>query len=370
MVSLDALTNLIENVASKRSSDELTRLIEKAASSYYLRRIALAVFVLWATITLAFIIFRLLPSGPGEILRQRLVRQAQQGGRAVNMERINRLVELYTGTRPDRPLHLDYYYYMRDIILYQDFGRSIWHNEPVFDILFEKMPWSVFLSIYGLAIGRITGILLGAAMAYKEGSMFDSSLTVFTIVNRGIPYIFVAIFGLVIFGYNLGWFPTGGRANPNTVPGLNWPYITGLINHAFLPITTGIVASFGGGLAFRGNAIREMGEGYVKLAHLRGVAGGRIAIRYIGRNAFLPAYTSIMMAIPAIFSSSIIIETIFQYPAVGFATFGALTQRDYPLLMGAFIFLTFLTILGLLIADLTYPIIDPRAKTGGEREAF
>jgi len=352
------------------SREKITNLVSKVVSNYYVRRIGLAVFVLWAAITLAYVLFRLLPSGPGEIMRQRLIRQAQQGGRSVNMERINRLVEIYTGTRPDRPLHLDYFYYMRGIILYQDFGRSIWHNEPVFDILFEKMPWSVFLSIYGLAIGRITGILLGAGMAYKEGSAFDTGLTAFTIVNRGIPYIFVAIFGLVIFGFNLGWFPTGGRVDPNTTPGLNWPYIEGLIMHAFLPITTGIVAGFGGGLAFRGNAIREMGKEYVKLAHLRGVAGGRIAIRYVGRNAFLPAYTAIMMAIPAIFSSSIIIETIFQYPAVGFATFGALTQRDYPLLMGAFIFLTTLTILGLLIADLTYPIIDPRAKSGGEREAF
>lgn len=340
------------------------------ATRYFVKRIGMAVLVLFVAITFAFILFRLLPGSPTLAIKRQLIEMAQQSGRTVNMERINRQVEVITGVNPDKPLLQAYFEYMYGIIVHQDFGQSIWLREPVFPYLFEKVPWSIFLSVYGLAGGRTIGILLGAGMAYKEGSRFDSGLTIFTIVNRGIPYYFVAIIGLVVFGYILGWFPTAGRAPPDVTAGLNIPFMLGLAEYGFLPITTGIVAGFGGGLAFRGNCVREMGKEYIHLAHLRGVTGPRIAIRYVGRNAILPIYTGLVMGIAGIFGSGIIIETIFTYPAVGYATFRALTQRDYPLLMAAFIFFTTLTVIGILIADLTYGFIDPRVKGGGERESY
>ena len=338
--------------------------------SYYARRIGMAVLVLFLSVTFAFFVFRLMPGSPTEALEQELIKRAQKSGGQVNRQRIERLVSTLTGVDPDKPVHIAYYEYVRDIVLYQDFGRSIWKGEPVFKYLIEKVPWSIFLSIYGLTVGRTIGIILGAMMAYKEGTKFDSGLTLFTILNRGVPYYFVAIIALVIFAFNLGWFPTSGRVNPDTVPGLNYPFIAGLVHHAALPVLTTIIAGFGGGLAFRGNSVREMGKPYIKLAHLRGISGGRIAVRYVGRNAILPIYTSIVMGIGALFGSSIIIEQIFTYPAMGYATYNALIQRDYPLLMGAFIFFTTMTVIGVLIADLTYSIIDPRVNTGDDREAF
>jgi peptide/nickel transport system permease protein len=337
---------------------------------YYAQRIGQAFLVLFIAVTLSFVLFRLLPGGPTDIIRQRLIEQAQQSGGTVDMQQINRLVEAYTGVDSSQPLYIAYYEYIRDIILYQDFGTSIWQNEPVFQYLFEKMPWSVFLSVYGLALGRTTGLLLGATMAYNEGTGYDKGLTGFTILNRSIPYYVVAIVMLIYFGYVLEWFPTSGRAAPGTVPGMNMAYMVGIIKHATLPIISTFVAGFGGALAFRGNCVREMGKSYIRVARLRGVSGPRIAIRYVGRNAVLPIYTGLMMGIAGIFGSSIIVETIFSYPAVGYATFNALSNRDYPLLMGSFILLTTITVAGILIADLTYGIIDPRVKGGGERESF
>jgi peptide/nickel transport system permease protein len=337
---------------------------------YYVRRITQAILVIFVAISLAFVLFRLIPGGPTDVIRQRLIEQAQQSGATVDMQRIDRLVAAYTGVNPEQPLHVAYYEYMRDMILYQDFGTSIWQNEPVFPYLFEKLPWSIFISVYGLAIGRTGGLLLGAAMAYKENSTFDRAATAFTILNRSIPYYVIAIILLIAFGYILGWFPTSGRTTPDTTPGINMPYIMGVLAHGALPIASTIVASFGGALAFRGNCVREMGKSYIRVARLRGVSDSRIAMRYVGRNAILPIYTQLMMSMAAVFGSSIIIETIFSYPAIGYATFNALTNRDYPLLMGTFIFFTTITITGVLIADLTYGIIDPRVKGGGERESF
>lgn len=338
--------------------------------NYYAKRIGMAALVIFLSVTFAFVIFRLMPGSPTEVMEQQMIKRAQQAGREVDRERIARRVAAITGIDEDQPIPVAYYEYWRDIILHQDFGESIWKQEPVFKYLIDKVPWSIFLSIYGLTVGRTVGIILGAGMAYKEGTKFDSGITLFTIANRGVPYYFVAIIGLVIFAFNLGWVPTSGRVNPDTVAGLNYPFIAGLLSHAALPIITSVIAGFGGGLAFRGNAVREMGKPYIKLAQLRGIKGGRIATRYVGRNAILPIYTGIVIGIAALFGSSIIIEQIFTYPAVGFATFGALINRDWPLLMGAFIFFTTLTVLGVLIADLTYGIIDPRVDTGGDRESF
>lgn len=339
---------------------------------YYIKRVGQSVVVFFTTLTVTFALYRMLPFGPVEMMRVRLMRQLIQGGNPSpdQVEKINRMVEAYTGINPDQPWYVAYVDYLHDIVVYQDFGVSITQQEPVFDILFSAMPWSIFISVYGLALGTTVSLLLGAAMAYSEGSRFDSGLTVISIVNSTVPYYVVAIITLIVFSFNLGWFPSGGRMTQGTTPGFNYPFVAGIVEHAALPILSSFIAGFGGALAFRGNCIREMGNGYIRLARLRGVSQGRIAIRYVGRNALLPIYTSIMMGIASLFGSSIILETIFNYPAMGFVTFEALLDRDYPLIMGAFIFFTAVTLLGVLVADLTYGIIDPRVKGGGDRETY
>ncbi|MFB6194560.1 MAG: ABC transporter permease [Haloplanus sp.] len=339
---------------------------------YYLKRIAQTVVVFFIAVTVTFVLYRMLPFGPVEIMRVQFMQQFSTGGSPTpeQLQRINNLVEVYTGINPAEPLWKEYLNYMSNVFLQLDFGKSIFKGRPVFDMLFSAMPWSIFISVYGLALGTTVSLLLGAAMAYAEGSKFDTGLTVFSIVNTTVPYYIVAIILLIVFSFNLGWFPSGGRVTQGTTPGLNYPFIAGLLEHATLPILSSFVAGFGGALAYRGNCIREMGKGYIRVARLRGLSRGRISIRYVGRNALLPVYTSLMMGIASVFGSSIILETIFNYPAMGFVTFNALMNRDYPVIMGAFIFFTAITLLGILIADLTYGIIDPRVKGGGERESF
>ncbi|WP_132060660.1 ABC transporter permease [Halorussus amylolyticus] len=340
--------------------------------SYYLKRLGQSVLVFFVTVTVTFALYRMLPFGPVEMMRANLISQLVQQGNPTpdQIEKVNQMVQAYTGINPDQPWYFAYYEYLYDIVVYQDFGVSITKREPVFQILFAAMPWSLFISIYGLALGTTVSLLLGAAMAYTEGSRFDAGMTVVSIINTTVPYYIVAILALIVFSFNLGWFPSGGRMTPGTTPGFNYPFIAGIVEHAALPILSSFIAGFGGALAFRGNCIREMGKGYIRLARLRGISQGRIAIRYVGRNALLPIYTSIMMGIASLFGSSIILETIFNYPAMGFVTFEALMDRDYPLIMGSFIFFTTLTLLGILVADLTYGIIDPRVKGGAERESY
>lgn len=340
---------------------------------YYLKRLGQAVITLFAATSLTFVLYRLMPGGPVDSLRREFQQQGgnfAEGGAGRSPEEINRLIELHTGIQPDLPLHVAYFQYVRDLVLYQDFGRSIYYSEPVFDILFRAMPWSIFVSVYGLLIGFSVTIILGAIMAYREGERFDKAGTVIIILLNSVPYYVAAILMLSVLAFGLGWFPKGGRAYPDAVPGFNLYFIQGVLHHGALPILSGMIVGFGSGaLAMRANSIRVMGSDYLRVARLRGLKDSRIAVRYVGRNAILPLYTGFMISLSGIFSSSVVMERIFTYPGLGWYTFDALIRDDYPLLMGSFLFLTTITIVSIMIADLTYGLIDPRASVS-EKESY
>lgn len=338
--------------------------------NYYLRRINQAVITILTATTLTFVLYRLMPGGPIQALRREFTMGSgglQGSDRGRSPEEVNRLIELHTGITPDQPLHIAYYEFMRDMLLHLDFGRSVYYNQPVFDILFSAMPWSIFLSVYGLLFGFAVKILLGAFMAYNEGNRFDKIMTIVTIVADSIPYYVLAILLLSILAFGLGWFPTGGRAYRDSTPGFNLYFMKGVLHHGALPIMSGMIIGFGAGtLAMRANSIRVMGEDFIRVARLRGLKSSRVSFRYIGRNAILPLYTGFMISLSGVFSSGVIMERIFTYPGVGWYTFDALINRDYPLLMGAFIFFTTVTVFFILVADLTYGLIDPRAGVKGK----
>lgn len=335
--------------------------------NYHAKRLWQAVFTLFMVITITFFLYRLMPGGPVEAMRAQLITEAMGSGGQVDMDRINHLVQLYTNIQPDQPLYVQYFEYMRDIVLYQDFGQSIFYGDPVFVLLFKAMAWSIFVSVYGLAIGFTANIVLGALMATHEGTRFDSGMTVFSIVMNSIPYYVGAVLMLAFLAFQWNLFPTGGRYPSNTTPGLNPEFMLGVLHHAALPIASTILIGFGGAaLAMRGNCVRVMGSNYLRVARLRGLSDTRIALRYVGRNAILPMYTGFMISIASVFGSSIIMEQIFTYPGVGYYTYDALINRDYPLLMGILIFFSAVTVIGVLVADFTYGMIDPRANTDQE----
>jgi peptide/nickel transport system permease protein len=266
--------------------------------SYYAKRIVQTVVVFLSTVTVTFMMYRLMPFGPVEQMKSQLQSEYQKSGQSLSraqIEQINQQVETLTNIQPDAPLLQQYLSYMEGVLLHADFGTSIVLQEPVFEVLFGAMPWSVFISVYGLALGTTISLLLGAIMAYKEGSSFDTGLTVVSTLTQTVPYYIVAILVLIVFAFQLEWLPTGGKMTPGTEPGLNWPFIAGVVEHAALPVLSSFIAGFGGALAYRGNCVREMGKGYLRLARLRGLSQGRIAIRYVGRNALLPIYTTLML---------------------------------------------------------------------------
>lgn len=337
------------------------------SADYFIKRTIQGVFTFFAVMSITFAMIRLMPGGPMDFLRAQM---SQQVGGQMTQAEMDRKLELFTNMHPDRPLHEQYFGYIEHV-LSGDLGRSIWYNEPVAEILGAAMPWTIFISIVSLVVIYAAGVSLGAIMAYIEGSKFDISSSMLSIVITSVPFYIVAIVLVWFLGYQWGLFPISGQFGENVHPGYNTAFIQSILYYGALPIISLVLAGFGRiALSMRGNSIQTLGADYLRVARLRGLSQRRIALRYVARNAFLPMYTGMMISIGTLFGSSIILEQIFSYPGVGYYMFRAVSSRDYPLMMGTFLFITLGVIVGVYIADLTYGYVDPRAGGGGEREAF
>lgn len=336
-------------------------------TNYFAKRVGQALLTFIATVTLSFVLYQAMPGGPVEALKNVILSQQATSGGTVNLDRINRLIALYTNVRPDKPLHVQFYQYFSSIILEQDLGRSIYKNKPVTALIFERIPWSMFISVYAMVIGYAGSIVIGAVMAFKEKSRFDSVSSITMTLLNSIPYYIVGI-GLIYFvAIQYEIFPYGGRAASGLTPSFSLVYMKSIVYHAALPVLSMSVLGLGGALTMRGNAVRVLGEDYLRVANLRGLRDSRIATQYVGRNAILPMYTQFMIGIAGVLSSSVIVEQIFSYPGVGLLMYNAIQVQDYPLLMGSLIIFTSVTIVAILIADLTYGLIDPRISAGGDQ---
>ncbi|WP_396613908.1 ABC transporter permease (plasmid) [Haloferax sp. S1W] len=335
--------------------------------SYIVKRLGQSILTVLVVVSASFGLIRLLPGGPLDYLRAQAI---QQGGSDLSMAEINARIAAQTNIAVDEPVYVQYLDYMA-AMLQGDFGQSIWYDKAVTSVLGPAIPWTVFLTASALFLAFTVGVSLGAFMAYKEGSSFDIASTGIGLFLNSTPGYVVALLFVAFLGYRFELFPTGGRYASELTPGLNLPFLTSVLYHGTMPILSMAIVGFGGwALNMRGNSIRVLGEDYLRVARLRGLPTRRIAIRYVARNAILPMYTGLMIAIGTVFGGAVIIENIFSYPGVGFYLIQAINARDYPLMMGGFILITVAMIIGITIADLTYGWLDPRAKGGDSRESY
>ncbi|MFB6135270.1 MAG: ABC transporter permease subunit [Halobacteriaceae archaeon] len=336
---------------------------------WLIKRTSRFLATLFTVLTVTFFMIQAMPGGPASYLRSQL---RQQG---VSQAEIEQRVRAYLTFQPDQPVTHQYVDYVWSL-LHGNLGQSIWYGEPVTRLLSEAVPWTVFIMGTGIFLTFTVGILVGALMAYREGTLFDSAATVVAIVSNSVPYYIAAL--LLIFMFATGnltnWFPSGTRFSPLTRPGFNLPFLVSVLHHATLPIFSVVLTGVGGqALAMRGNSIQVLGTDYLRIGRIRGLSTWRLASRYVARNAVLPMYTGLMIAIGFMFGGSIILEQIFSYPGVGWYMVKAVQSRDYFLLMGGFLMITLAVLVGIYIADLTYSKIDPRiganTATGSRRKS-
>ncbi|MFB6146224.1 MAG: ABC transporter permease subunit [Halobacteriaceae archaeon] len=232
-------------------------------------------------------------------------------------------------------------------------------TRPMGFVFTEYLPWTMLLLAGSMFTAVAIGIMAGMVMAYYERTPVDWVLSAAFIFLRSIPAYSLALLLLFWLYYDWDIFPkSGGLYAPGTHPGLNWPWIEGVLLHASLPIVVLVISTITGALAMRANCVRVLGRPFVRVARIRGLGAGRIATSYIGRNAILPLYTTLLVAVGTQVSMIIIVERLFRYPGLAQLLFAS---NDATLNAVILTLLVALVATGALIADLTYGYIDPRA---------
>lgn len=334
--------------------------------NYYVKRTAKAIVNVYLVIGLTFGLTRLLPGSPRTIIA------GQLSAIGYTQEQINIVIK-NLGFQPNVPLYQKFIDYLIGLHT-GNMGRSIQvagGGTPVTKIMADALPWTIMLTVVSIIIFFTIALILGAVMAYREGSFFDTANSGLAIVFSGVPFFVMAIILAFFFGSVLDWFPTARRYALDMQPGFNMPFIISAIKHAILPITAIVLSRYGvRALAMRGNSISILGKGYVEVAKLRGLPERVIALRYVGRNAVLPMYTGILLSFGWILGGTIVLEVVYQYQGIGFILNQAYQYQDYPVLMGAFLVITLALTIGIYLADLSYGLVDPRITTGDESESF
>lgn len=326
------------------------------------RRLASAIISIFATIVISWALMEFSPYSPAEYMLQFI--KPQQFAQKPKL--YSQLIQYLNSLRPHGNPVINAINYISSV-LHGNLGVSIVTDVPVTQIIASALPWTLFIVTTSIIISFFLGIRLGQKLAYIRGTKTDSVITVALSILRAVPiYVYAALL-LFVLGFIYHIFPTGGAYGANVTPGLNLPFIISVLKHAFLPILSlTIVNLVGWILHMRANTISVLGEDFVNFAEISGVKKNFIESKYIGKNAILPLYTSLIISIGFSFGGSLFVEQTFAYPGIGDWLDIAITSNDYPLEMGIFIILIVAVIVGNLIADLTYSFLDPRVKVGEE----
>jgi peptide/nickel transport system permease protein len=323
---------------------------------YVVRKVLFYLVAVWAALTVNFLLPRLVPGNPVDVILAR-TQQTQplppEARAALNLQ---------FGVTND-PLWRQYWHYLVNLV-HGEFGVSVtYYPAAVSTIVRQALPWTVALVGIATVIAVTLGLTLGAVTGWKRGTWLDGVLPASTFL-AAIPYFWLALVLLYLFASVFKWFPlSGGYEDRTTFIGFNGPFLASAIYHGFLPAATIVVSSVAGWmLGMRNMMVSTMGEDYVLTAEAKGLRPRRVMFSYAARNAVLPSIAGFAISLGFVVSGSLITETVFSYPGLGYTLLQAVTNVDYPLMQAIFLIITLAVLGANFVVDMLYGLIDPRTR--------
>lgn len=309
----------------------------------------LIVFIV--AVTLNFLLPRFMPGNPLALI----------AGVDVGLLSPEQRAQVIAGSGLDQPLITQYLNYWVDLFRF-DFGFSFRQNRPIIDMIAERLPWTLLLTGASLAVSALLGIVLGAASAWRRGRPTDVGLLSFMIALESLPSFWLGMLLVSIFAVQLGWLPSFGAVTPaGRLEGGD--AILDVVSHALLPVVTLSVLSIPGVyLTMRYSMLSVLGEDFIRTARAKGASERRVLFRHVARNALAPVVTVLALRLGYAFGGTVVIETVFSYPGLGRLVFESVSGRDYPVMQATFLIFTVAVLLANLLADLVYPLLDPRTR--------
>ncbi len=243
-----------------------------------------------------------------------------------------------------------------------DMGTSLHYNLPVSDVIAQNMWISFFIALIATILQFLIAIPLGITSATHQYSVRDYAVTIITMMGISLPSFFFAAILIKIFSTELGWFPsTGLVTGGSSATGL--PYIMDMLHHMILPMTVLVVLSIGGLMRYtRTNMLEVMNGDYIRTARAKGLSEKKVVYVHAFRNTLIPLMTLVAGILPSLFGGAMITEQVFSIDGIGRLAYQALKAGDLPFVMGYNMFLAVLTVIGTLLSDIMYAVVDPRVK--------
>ncbi|MBI2535227.1 MAG: ABC transporter permease [Deltaproteobacteria bacterium] len=338
-------------------------------ASYALQRLLLIIPTFLGITLIGFLIMRLAPGDPAELMAAGGL--AGAGGPGVSLDKRVSVDEAMAQWRRqyglDRPLYVQYAFFLNNIVTL-DFGESFKDNQPVWGKIAERLPITIQLNVLSILVVYLVAIPLGIYSATRRSSLGDQITTVAAFILFAVPTVWAATMALVFIcgGDFYYWFPPGGLSSVDYEPG--WPFWRKFKDqawHLFLPV---VLLSYGGfaGLSryMRASMLEVLGQDYVQVARAKGLLERVVIMKHVLRNSLIPLVTMLASLLPALIGGSVIIETIFSIPGMGQLGYESVRARDYPTVMALYSVSAVLTLSGILISDLLLSVVDPRIAFG------
>ncbi len=323
---------------------------------YIVKRLIQCVFILFFVALIIYAIMRCIPTSYVEsIARQR----ASLPGSKSYTEWLAQLNAIYG---LDVGIFRGFLKWLSSAITL-DFGDSWYFNIPVMDKFRSVIWYSFVLGLISFFFEMIIAIPLGVVSAVKQYSKTDYAVTVIALIGISLPTFFFATLLKLVFSIKLGWFDLYGIVG-RFYEQLSWSgKLWDMAKHLVLPTATLVIVSIGSTMRYtRTNMLEVLNSDYIRTARAKGVPEGRVISHHAFRNTLIPLVTIIGGSLPGLFSGALITETLYQIPGIGWVSYQAMVSGDIPFSMFYMIFMAVLTLLGTLIADLLYAVVDPRVR--------
>ncbi|MBN8980998.1 MAG: ABC transporter permease [Rhizobiales bacterium] len=316
-----------------------------------LARLIKAALVVLAVAILNFSLVRLAPGDPATVL-------AGQSGAADEKF----VAQLRADFGLDKPIQVQLLQYFSKVLTL-DLGYSYRQNKPVIDVILERLPNTLTLTLSAFIFSLFAGVSLGIIAAWRRGTFVDSAISLAALLFYAMPIFFTGLLLLFIFSAKLEWLPGYGS---QTV-GSNFDFLSSIVDrakHLVLPmLTLGLFYTATYTRLTRASAIEVMHLDYIKTARAKGLPTRRIRRAHVLRNAILPVITIAGMQLGQLIGGAVVVETIFGWPGIGRLAFDALLQRDYPVLLGIFFISSMMVVLFNVLTEFAYRAFDPRVRS-------
>src|SRR5687767_717768 len=323
--------------------------------SFIIRRLLGAIPLLLGIATLIFFVLALAPGDPtAAYLNPNIPAEV--------VEQLRRNFGL------DQPVYIRYFKWL-GAFLTGNFGYSFAHSRPVIDILLEALPNTLVLAVVSLVLVFIIGMLMGVIQAVKQHSWIDGILSVISLFFYSMPSFWLALMLMLIFALKAHEWNWPIALPATGVTSVDYDFVTtgqqirDRLAHLVLPAST-LTLALAAGIAryTRGQMLEVIRQDFIRTARAKGLPERTVILKHALRNSLIPVVTLLGLYLPLLFSGAVFVEVIFAWPGMGRVIVDAIFQRDYPLVMATSFMFAVMVVLGNLIADVLYAVVDPRIR--------